>query len=68
LVTTDGTAFRVKTSSNDSADNLVTTYQVNASGEIANGVWKLRVQDAAARDTRPDQQLVTPVLTGTPQV
>jgi aminopeptidase S len=51
LVAPDGTAFRVKSSSNDSADNLVTTYQVNASGEIANGVWKLRVQDAAARDT-----------------
>ncbi|WP_274383648.1 M28 family peptidase [Saccharothrix deserti] len=50
LVAPDGTAFRVKTSSNDSADNLVTTYAVNASGEVANGTWKLRVQDVASND------------------
>jgi len=50
LVAPDGTAFRLKGSSNDSGDNLVTTYSVNATGEVANGVWKLRVQDAAAQD------------------
>ncbi len=51
LVAPDGTAFRLKGSSSDSGDNLVTTYSVNASGELANGTWKLRVQDVAARDT-----------------
>ncbi|MFD1147282.1 M28 family peptidase [Saccharothrix hoggarensis] len=50
VVAPDGTAFRVKTSSNDSADNVVTTYTVNASGEVANGTWKLRVQDVASAD------------------
>ncbi|MFF0446427.1 M28 family metallopeptidase [Streptomyces sp. NPDC004609] len=52
LVAPDGTAYRLKNSSaNDSADHVVTTYTVNASGEPANGVWKLRVQDVAAQDT-----------------
>ncbi|XVV01050.1 M28 family metallopeptidase [Actinosynnema sp. CA-248983] len=50
LVAPDGTAFRVKTSSNDSGDNINTTYTVNASGEVANGTWKLRIQDVAAQD------------------
>ncbi|MGW0870455.1 S8 family peptidase [Streptomyces sp. NPDC002740] len=52
LVAPDGTAYRLKAaSSSDSADNVSTTYSVNASGEIANGTWKLRVQDTAAQDT-----------------
>jgi len=50
LVAPDGTAFRVKNSGSDSGDNLVTTYTVNASGEAANGVWKLRVRDAGPQD------------------
>ncbi|MDX2679832.1 S8 family peptidase [Streptomyces soliscabiei] len=52
LVAPDGTAYRLKAaSSSDSADNVNTTYSVNASGEAANGTWKLRVQDTAAQDT-----------------
>ncbi|MBK3635888.1 S8 family serine peptidase [Streptomyces sp. MBT97] len=52
LVAPDGTAYRLKAaSSSDSADNVTTTYTVNASGESANGTWKLRVQDTAAQDT-----------------
>ncbi|WP_367128591.1 M28 family metallopeptidase [Saccharothrix sp. HUAS TT1] len=50
VVAPDGTAFRVKNSGNDSADNVVTTYTVNASGEVANGTWKLRVRDVASAD------------------
>ncbi len=50
LVAPDGTAFRVKNSSSDSGDNLVTTYPVDASGEVANGVWKLRIRDAGPAD------------------
>lgn len=50
LVAPDGTSFRLKGSGNDSGDDVVTTYSVNASGEVANGVWKLRVQDVAAQD------------------
>jgi serine protease len=52
LIAPDGTAYRMKAaSSSDSADNVNTTYTVNASSETANGTWKLRVQDTAAQDT-----------------
>ncbi|MEV0174754.1 S8 family serine peptidase [Streptomyces sp. NPDC050803] len=52
LIAPDGTSFRLKSaSSSDSADNVNTTYTVNASAEVANGTWKLRVQDTAAQDT-----------------
>ncbi|GAA4017620.1 S8 family peptidase [Streptomyces plumbiresistens] len=52
LIAPDGTAYRLKAaSSSDSADNVNTTYTVNASSETANGTWKLRVQDTAAQDT-----------------
>jgi len=52
LLAPGGTAYRLKNfSSSDSADNVQTTYTVNASSETANGTWKLRVQDQAAQDT-----------------
>ncbi|MEW1631096.1 M4 family metallopeptidase [Streptomyces sp. NPDC089173] len=51
LVAPDGSAYRLKNSSSDSADNVVATYTVNASSEVANGQWKLRVQDVARADT-----------------
>ncbi|MEU7580316.1 M28 family metallopeptidase [Streptomyces sp. NPDC041068] len=52
LLAPDGTAYRLKNSSgNDSADDVIATYTVDASGEAANGAWKLRVQDVAAQDT-----------------
>ncbi|MFE4666623.1 M4 family metallopeptidase [Streptomyces sp. NPDC056716] len=52
LVAPDGTLYRLKnSSSSDSADNVQETYTVNASAEVANGTWQLRVQDVAAQDT-----------------
>ncbi|MEV6172946.1 M4 family metallopeptidase [Streptomyces sp. NPDC051954] len=52
LVAPDGTAYTLKAyGTGGSADNLNTTYTVNASSEIANGTWQLRVQDNAAVDT-----------------
>ncbi|MFJ6675536.1 S8 family serine peptidase [Actinosynnema sp. NPDC091369] len=52
LVAPDGTAYRLKgSSSGDSADDVVTSYTVNASAEVANGTWKLRVQDVYSGDT-----------------
>jgi len=52
LLAPDGTAYRLKnSSSSDSADNVMTTYTVDASAEPANGDWRLRVQDVAAQDT-----------------
>ncbi|WP_436497497.1 M14 family metallopeptidase [Actinokineospora sp. HUAS TT18] len=52
LIAPDGSAYRLKnSSSNDSADNVITAYTVNASTEVANGTWKLKVQDIARYDT-----------------
>lgn len=52
LVAPDGTAYRLKSSSgSDSADNVTGTFTVNASTEVANGIWRLRVQDVARLDT-----------------
>lgn len=52
LVAPDGSTYRLKSSStSDSADNVNTTYTVDASSGTANGTWKLRVQDVAASDT-----------------
>jgi len=36
---------------NDSGDDVVKAYTVNAAAEIANGTWRLRVRDAASLDT-----------------
>ncbi|OLF09279.1 hypothetical protein BLA60_18985 [Actinophytocola xinjiangensis] len=51
LVSPDGTTFRLKNTGSDSGDNIVQTYTVNASGELANGTWQLRVQDLYRLDT-----------------
>ncbi|KPI29648.1 Thermolysin [Actinobacteria bacterium OV320] len=52
LLAPDGTAYTLKAyGTGGSTDNINTTYTVNASSEVANGVWKLRVQDNAAQDT-----------------
>ncbi|MEJ8637182.1 S8 family peptidase [Streptomyces sp. MS2.AVA.5] len=51
LVAPDGTVYNLKAyGSGGSADNVITTYTVNASSEVANGTWKLRVGDNAAQD------------------
>ncbi|MDJ0380031.1 S8 family serine peptidase [Streptomyces sp. G-G2] len=42
---------RLQNSSGDSADNILTTYTVDASALPANGTWQLKVQDVAAADT-----------------
>ncbi|WP_245614427.1 proprotein convertase P-domain-containing protein [Actinokineospora inagensis] len=52
LVAPDGSTYRLKNSStSDSADNVLATYPVNASSEVANGKWQLRVQDTYRQDT-----------------
>lgn len=52
LLTPTGAAIRLKGSSYfDGADNVITTYTVNASSYAADGTWKLRVQDAYGGDT-----------------
>jgi carboxypeptidase T len=52
LIAPDGTAYRLKnTSTTDSADNVLATYTVNASSEVANGTWQLQVRDLYSADT-----------------
>ncbi|MFJ5775965.1 S8 family peptidase [Streptomyces sp. NPDC093094] len=52
LIAPDGTAYTLKGyGTGGSADNINTTYSVNASSEAANGTWKLRVSDNANLDT-----------------
>ncbi|WP_173263594.1 M4 family metallopeptidase [Streptomyces pacificus] len=52
LLAPDGTAYRLKNSSgSDSADDVIERYTVDASSEVANGTWNLRVQDIARYDT-----------------
>ncbi|MFI5945232.1 S8 family peptidase [Streptomyces uncialis] len=51
VVAPDGTAYTVKAyGEGGSTDNINTTYVVNASSEVANGTWRLRVSDNAAAD------------------
>lgn len=51
LVAPDGTVYNLHNRTGGSADNIVQTYTVNASAEVANGAWKLRAQDKAGADT-----------------
>ncbi|MEU8760429.1 S8 family serine peptidase [Streptomyces sp. NPDC048659] len=52
LIAPDGSAYTLKAfGTGGSTDNINTTYTVNASSEVANGTWKLRVTDNAAADT-----------------
>jgi len=52
LLAPDGTAYRLKnTSTSDSADNVIATYTVNASSEVANGTWRLSARDLYRADT-----------------
>jgi lysyl endopeptidase len=51
LVAPDGSVYVLHNRSGGSADNVIGTYTVNASSEVANGTWRLRVNDNAAGDT-----------------
>ncbi len=51
LVAPDGSTYRLKNSSGgDSADNVDATYTVDASSEVADGNWQLRVRDMFRSD------------------
>ncbi|MCX4695112.1 S8 family serine peptidase [Streptomyces sp. NBC_01408] len=51
LVAPDGSVYTVHNRTGGSADNISQVYTVNASSEVANGTWKLRVNDNAGGDT-----------------
>ncbi|MEU6075347.1 proprotein convertase P-domain-containing protein, partial [Micromonospora sp. NPDC047074] len=51
LVAPDGSTYVLHNRTGGSTDNINQTYNVSLAGEVANGTWKLRVQDAASGDT-----------------
>ncbi|MBB5872928.1 aminopeptidase S [Allocatelliglobosispora scoriae] len=50
LVAPDGSVYTLHNHTGGSADNIVQTYTVNLSSEVANGTWILRVNDNAGGD------------------
>ncbi|HYE87786.1 MAG TPA: proprotein convertase P-domain-containing protein [Vicinamibacterales bacterium] len=51
LIAPDGSVYNLHNRTGSGTDNIITTYTVNASSELANGTWKLRVNDNAGGDT-----------------
>jgi subtilisin-like proprotein convertase family protein len=51
LVAPDGTLYLLHNRTGGSTHNIDQIYTVNLSSEVANGVWRLRVEDAASLDT-----------------
>ncbi|MFD6874959.1 MULTISPECIES: S8 family serine peptidase [unclassified Streptomyces] len=51
LVAPDGTVHNLRNHTGGSDDDIVRTYQVDASAVVAEGVWKLRVTDLGTGDT-----------------
>ena len=50
LIAPNGSVFTLSNRAGGAADNIITTYTVNASASVANGTWRLRVNDNAAGD------------------
>jgi carboxypeptidase T len=50
LMAPDGSAYVMHNRAGGSSDNLDQVFTVNASTEVANGTWRLRVQDAGPAD------------------
>lgn len=50
LVAPDGSLYVLHNRTGGGTDNINTTYTVDASSEVANGTWLLRVSDQAAAD------------------
>ena len=50
LVAPDGSLYNIHNRTGAGTDNIIKTVSINASSEVANGVWKLRVNDNAGGD------------------
>ncbi len=51
LVAPDGTLYNLHNRTGAGADNVIKTVTINASSEVANGTWNMRVNDNANGDT-----------------
>ena len=50
LIAPDGSVYNISNRAGGSADNINKTVNINLSGEVLNGTWKLRAKDLAAAD------------------
>ena len=50
LTAPNGTVFNLWNRTGSGTDNIIRTFTVNAAGVVANGSWKLRVNDSGAGD------------------
>lgn len=50
VVAPDGSIYNIHNRTGGSADNVIGTFTINLSSEVANGTWKLRVNDNAGGD------------------
>ena len=50
LVAPDGTLYNIHNRTGAGTDNIIKTVSINASSEVANGTWNLRVNDNAGGD------------------
>jgi serine protease len=50
LIAPNGTAWTLHNRTGAGTDNIITSYTVNASAVVANGSWRLEVNDAASGD------------------
>jgi len=50
LVAPDGSLYNIHNRTGAGTDNIIKTVTINASSEVANGTWNLRVQDMASGD------------------
>ena len=57
VIAPDGTPYVLHNRAGGSADNIQQTFTVNLSSEPANGLWRLRVRDAAVGRHRRHQPL-----------
>jgi len=51
LVAPDGSVYNLHNRSGGSADNVIGTFSRNLPSQLANGAWKLKVNDDAGGDT-----------------
>ncbi|MGD9584590.1 MAG: PKD domain-containing protein, partial [Lysobacterales bacterium] len=51
LVAPDGTLYNIHNRTGAGTDNVIKTVTINASSEVANGTWNMRVNDNAGGDT-----------------
>jgi subtilisin-like proprotein convertase family protein len=58
LIAPSGHVFNLHNRAGGSADSLAKTYPLNLSGELKEGLWRVRIRDVAAADSGQLNELV----------